>query len=86
VQTFKSVFSPAADRHCAPIDGCLYKKLFDLFFPFANASLNHHLKAIEMGYFLLQYVIFSQKRKQMVLPADKKDTVDRESRSAEPRR
>jgi hypothetical protein len=54
-------FSPAAYRRKAPISGCLYKKLFDMFFPFANISLKRNLNAVEKGYLLLQYVIFYQK-------------------------
>jgi hypothetical protein len=33
-----ATFSPAADRRFAPMGRCLYKKLLDLFSPFANAS------------------------------------------------
>jgi hypothetical protein len=42
---------------------CLYKKLLDLFFRVANISLKHSLNAVETGYFVLQYVIFSQNMK-----------------------
>jgi hypothetical protein len=37
--------------------------LLNLFFPFAILSLNSNLNAVEKGYFLLQYVVFSQKMK-----------------------
>jgi hypothetical protein len=49
--------------HQPPIARCLYKKLLELFFPFANISLKPNFNAIQRGYFLLQYVIFYQKMK-----------------------
>jgi hypothetical protein len=55
-------FSPAADQHFAPIGRCLEKKMLSLF-PFANISLKYNLNAVEMGYFLLSDIIFSQKMK-----------------------
>jgi hypothetical protein len=55
--------SPAAYRRKAPMGGCLYKKLRELFFPLANLSAKIDSNSIGKGYFLLQYVIFSQKMK-----------------------
>jgi hypothetical protein len=54
-------FSPDAYRHFAPTGGCLYKELLDLYFPFVNISLKPNLNAVEKGYLLRQYVIFSHK-------------------------
>jgi hypothetical protein len=55
--------SPAVHWREAPIGGCLYKKLLDLFCPFANISLKRNLNAVEKGYFLLQSVMFCQTKK-----------------------
>jgi hypothetical protein len=57
------VFSPAACWRFAPIGGCLYRKLLDRFFPFANISLKRNLNTVEKGYFLPQYILFCQKMK-----------------------
>jgi hypothetical protein len=54
---------PAAYRRFAPTRGCLSKNLLGLFFPFVNISLKCNLKAIEKGWFLLQYVRFYEKMK-----------------------
>jgi hypothetical protein len=56
----------------------LYKKLLDLFLPFANISLKPNLNAVEMGYFLLQCVVFSQEMKIDGLICGEKRTVDRD--------
>jgi hypothetical protein len=58
--------------HQPPIGGCLDKNLLDVFSRFVNIHLKHNLNAVEKGYFLLQDVRFSQKRKHMVLTAEKK--------------
>jgi hypothetical protein len=81
-----SSFSPAPYRRLAPTGGCIYKKLFELVFPFANISLKRDLNAAEKGRFLLQYVLFSQKKKIDGSIRGEKDTIDRKFRSAEPRR
>jgi hypothetical protein len=46
--------SSAAYLPFAPIGGCVYKKLLDLFFPFANISLECNFNAVEKRSFLLQ--------------------------------
>jgi hypothetical protein len=69
-------FSPAAYCRKALIGGCLYQKLLDLFFPFANISLKRHLNAAEKRRFLPQYVIFSQKIRTDGSLCGKKDTID----------
>jgi hypothetical protein len=56
-------YSAAAYRRFAPIGDCLYKKLLELFSPFANSSVKADWNSIEKGYFLLKYFIFSQKKK-----------------------
>jgi hypothetical protein len=61
-----------------PIGDCLYKKLLNLFYPFANVSLKRNLSATENGYILLQYVVSSQKMKIDGSMCGRKDTVDRE--------
>jgi hypothetical protein len=61
-----------------PIGGCLDKKLFGLFFSFANIPLKCHENAEEKRCFLLQYVIFRQKMKIGGSTCGEKDTVDRE--------
>jgi hypothetical protein len=42
LHSIMATYLPAAYRHFAPVGGCLYKKLLELFFPFANISLKYN--------------------------------------------
>jgi hypothetical protein len=69
----------AADRSFAPISRCLYKKIAQPVFSFANISLKPNLDTVEKGYFLLQYVMFSQKMKIDVSVCGEKKTLSTEN-------
>jgi hypothetical protein len=52
--------------------------LFGLVFLFVNISLKRNLNPVEKGYFLLQYVMFCQKKKTDGSLCGKKETTDQE--------
>jgi hypothetical protein len=58
------ILSPVANRREAPIGGCVYKKLLDMFCPFANISLERNLNAVEKRYFEYNMSYFTRKEKR----------------------
>jgi hypothetical protein len=70
--------SPGPYRRNAPIGGCPYQKLFDLFFPFANIYSKRNLNTVKSDAFWCNMSHFTRKSKEMILSAEKRDIVDRE--------